>query len=77
MKIIPNPASSAFRITFNASIPDDSEITVYNSSGQKVYARIISDQTSLNINTLSWGRGLYFITLNSGGQFTHQKVMLN
>lgn len=76
MKIIPNPASSAFRITFNASIPDDSEITVYNSSGQKVYARIISDQTSLNINTLSWGRGLYFITLNSGGQFTHQKVML-
>ncbi len=71
VSIFPNPSSSGM-VTVEAA--RGALISVFNSLGQAVLEKYITDQP-LEIDLRESGKGIYTIIVNSGGQITAHKVV--
>lgn len=62
IKIYPNPVVNELNITLNAN---HSEISIYNSLGQKVIEKVTPGKTE-RINVSKLDKGVYFVKINEG-----------
>lgn len=70
VRVYPNPAQDVLNVEINASQASETNIAVYNITGQKVMEenRTISagiNSPSLNISNLN--SGIYFVTVKANG----------
>jgi hypothetical protein len=59
----PNPASSYCHIEINGDLSDDSQIAIYNLTGQVVFQS--NTETQFNLNTSTWKSGIYFVRVEN------------
>jgi hypothetical protein len=75
--IKPNPSLNKVLIEFNNEAAENYELIITNSSGNKVYVQnnIFSD--TVELNTIGWSLGIYYITLfESGGKLLKDKMIV-
>ncbi|GAB1415470.1 hypothetical protein MASR2M117_08760 [Paludibacter sp.] len=70
-KVYPNP----FVNSLNIESKNDGIVSVYNSTGSKVYSKSIQFDTTLNIDMNSFSEGVYFIEIISIEGVETQKVI--
>jgi polyhydroxybutyrate depolymerase len=66
----PNPTSDIVQI----SCPDQSIITIYNANGHAI-AHHTNINSALEISTLEWPSGIYFIQIRTGKSTQNQKLI--
>lgn len=76
VKICPNPANETVKLEFCTPMKT---LTLINSAGQILIEEIITNQTSIFINTSSYLSGVYYIRFDtaSGDSFTRKLVVLH
>ncbi len=72
MLVYPNPASNAVNVQANLTID---RLTIYNHIGQTV-SEVISDETSVRVNTEAFEAGVYFIRIETANGYTTQKLVI-
>jgi len=74
--IKPNPAKNYFVITNDASEALDALVNITDFSGRSVFKQTItlSGQQTINISALP--KGMYMVTINTGGNITTQKLVI-
>ncbi len=72
MKAFPNPADDKVTLSYTrSSLNGKGNIELYNMLGAKVYSQQIEDMDgTITISTENLNAGLYFYSLNDGGQST-------
>ena len=72
LKAFPNPADDKVTLSFNrSSLNGKGNIELYNMLGAKVYSQQVDDMDgTMTISTENLKAGLYFYSLNDGGQST-------
>lgn len=73
VSVFPNPFRNYLiieRIDSNQPV----SVTIWNTTGQKIYEFISNDQRNIEINTRSWQRGAYIITIETGNEIIRRKV---
>lgn len=63
VSIYPNPASTSVFIQLESEVPEDYSITVFNSLGQRVYERKISQTQHHTIPVHGWSAGMYQLVI--------------
>jgi CubicO group peptidase (beta-lactamase class C family) len=71
--VFPNPAKDELFIQKNSNI---SSLSMYNSNGQKVLELKEINNNSLNIKLNNYPSGLYYLQIESLGQFSIHKVLV-
>ena len=74
-EVFPNPVSDFLEIRFYNTGYNSSLLKVYNSIGEKVLERKVSEDKA-TIKTSSWASGMYFVQLVSGKNTLSRKVVL-
>ena len=72
--IFPNPAKDHLKIILNNV--QNTSIEIINTQGQQVYYRKIETESTLNINTSSWARGIYFVQYKNAHNSFCKKLIL-
>ncbi len=72
--IYPNPGNGIFNLS-SAHPQKESQIVIYNSTGEKIYSDIISS-ANLLINLCSQPKGVYFIKLQNGDEVFTDKIII-
>ena len=75
----PNPAKEMINFKFASQSNKSCLVQLIDLQGRVVYSQNIlgsSSVTNGNINTSSFSKGVYFLSLNLGNQKTHKKVVL-
>ena len=72
LKAFPNPADDKVTLSFaRSSLDGKANIELYNMLGSKVYSQQVEDlDGTITISTENFKAGLYFYSLNDGGQST-------
>jgi hypothetical protein len=72
LKVFPNPADDNVTLSFTrSSLNGKGNIEIYNMLGVKVYAQEVEEiDGTISISTENLKAGLYFYSLNDGGQST-------
>lgn len=73
LKIYPNPADGVFHIESTSEI---SEITLYNSLGQKVYHSLVQTK-NMSISTENFASGIYYISIGTQKGVVTKKIVIN
>jgi hypothetical protein len=80
LRIYPNPAASAFQMEWASFAGGDLRLTLRNSAGTEVWARMHRDLPSgplvQNILVGDWPAGVYWFTLETKHGVTQRKVVL-
>ena len=70
VNIYPNPAKDYMII----DLVDESQVSVYNISGQLVHA--FEANTQSIVNTKDWTKGIYFINIQSNNGNIQKKIVV-
>jgi hypothetical protein len=62
LKVYPNPASRMVYVQFESAGPD-SEVSMYNTLGEKVYSGVVQNSGSIDVSGFS--KGIYSLTVKS------------
>ncbi len=65
IKILPNPVSGSFSLTFNSNLQGNSKLRILNVIGETIYNETIETTGVLqkDINVSSFAKGVYFIEI--------------
>ncbi len=74
--VYPNPAVNCLHIDFNAEIPGDIDVEMYNSLGQVVYHIVESSRNFRSIDTSKFANGIYFVSFRAAKQTITKTVMV-
>jgi hypothetical protein len=74
-EVYPNPFNDQLELTIIGHSNAVKAITVYQANGTQVYFRTVDGVSSLNVDTRSWAKGLYFIELETEKGRARTKVM--
>jgi hypothetical protein len=75
--IYPNPTTSGAATILLTGNDHESEITITNLEGQKVYAqRIYSNENSIPVSLDHFAKGVYVVSIQSGGEESHQRLVV-
>ena len=72
--IVPNPASSYFRIYARENI---NKIEIFNQLGQIVFSKLIENNNNVEIDTSQIIEGLYFVSIYNNNQIITKKVIIS
>ena len=75
IKISPNPNNGIFKILFNEST--NSIIHVTDVLGNIIYNKNFINQKEVEVNLLSYTKGIYFVKVQSGDKIYTEKIILN
>lgn len=67
LEVVPNPASSQFRITLPDRV-EEAALRIYDAAGKLVYQDDSFGRESSSIDCASWPSGLYFLRLHAEGR---------
>ena len=76
LKIYPNPASDQITIYFNENPTQSFTIKVTDILGKKVFSNIYNEN-SIIINTKSFSKGVYILTIDNNEKRQTQKIIIN
>ncbi|MGZ4035318.1 MAG: T9SS type A sorting domain-containing protein, partial [Bacteroidia bacterium] len=74
VSISPNPASNNINYTFSKKLNSPTDIAVYNSSGEKVIEKTISDNGSINVS--NFDAGIYFAIFKNKNFYETKKISI-
>ncbi|MCF8364201.1 MAG: C10 family peptidase [Bacteroidales bacterium] len=75
----PNPATNELNIQLSGEISGESQITIFNLSGEKVYEGFVSANANLNhyqVNISDYQPGIYVLIVRSGNEFYRKEVAI-
>ena len=77
-QIYPNPTEGNFSIIFNLQDAMDMNIDIVNILGQQVFSSGFTDvkNQSINFDLNSVAAGIYFVTIQSGGESISKKIVV-
>lgn len=77
--IYPNPTNGVLKIEYNLNTPQNSEIEIYNSSGNIVYkeSKDFVQKEIKKIDLESFANGLYHIRIMTAGKQFNRSILLN
>lgn len=75
IKVYPNPSDGNFRITTDINSPQGTLAAVYNIAGQCVQHFEVKPHIE-NVVSLDLPTGIYFISLNAGGEVLYEKLVI-
>lgn len=76
VKVYPNPSNGEFTVLLQ-NVHDKSQIRVYNTLGEEVYAGQLNSQTTqVNINSATTGLYLYRVTGRTGEKIADGKLLI-
>ena len=78
-RIYPNPATHILNVVFPSGISSNSELSIYSSSGQKLWTKrfpgsALSDRIDLGFLK---NKGIYIVELNDQGTCSREKLIIN
>ena len=74
--IFPNPCQDDFAISTTSSFPKGSEVLIYNTLGQVILQKPVSNQHSMSVDVRAWPSGVYVVQLLVNGKIVgHEKVL--
>ena len=65
VKIYPNPSSEQITISFNEKPAQPYSVEITDSLGKKVFSKTYNDEDNITINTKSFSKGIYFLSVLS------------
>jgi hypothetical protein len=72
--VYPNPTTGVVKIDFN--IFEETKLTVYNITGQKLFTKTVNDKTTtIDLSNLS--NGVYYLQVKNEGGVNTEKIILN
>ncbi len=79
LKIFPNPASGKFEVSFNLPNKGDTEISITDPHGKKVYKELLASfsgsyQQSFDISDK--GKGVYLLTITQNNKSASEKLIV-
>ncbi|HEX5112590.1 MAG TPA: T9SS type A sorting domain-containing protein [Saprospiraceae bacterium] len=74
--VYPNPANDNFWIEYNAPVSQRPLLIVSNVNGEVVLNQRL-DTGKMNLNTTTWGSGIYFLRVQNGIQSQMRKLVVN
>lgn len=75
IKVYPNPATEFIKIKFKSSPFDNTEVSIFNSLGQRVkFIQNYSSDNYINISELK--RGIYILKINNESQTASKKILI-
>ena len=81
MIVYPNPAGNNVTLSYELSRNSNVEILVYDLLGKEIMQVVNEKQTSgehrLNLNTILFQNGIYFVRMNVDGEQLTQKLIIN
>lgn len=77
IKIFPNPTSVKITVSLNKMPSKPFIISINDSLGKKIYSNVFSAESEININTSSFAKGLYFVTIGIDENRQNQKMIIN
>jgi hypothetical protein len=75
----PNPAKEMINFKFASQSNKSCLVQLIDLQGRVVYSQNILGSSSINngnINTTSFSKGIYFLSLSQGTKKTHKKIVL-
>jgi PKD repeat protein len=77
-KVMPNPNNGSFRLDVNNLPSADAKLLIHDLSGRVVDEKVLHPTSELNFQqTGSLAPGMYFVTLETGGQRYTQRMVVN
>lgn len=79
LMVFPNPAKSELNIQLSGKISGESQISIFNLSGAKVYEGLVSANANLNhyqVNISDYQPGIYVLIVRSGNEFYRKEVAI-
>lgn len=76
INVYPNPVSNCLHIDFNAEVPGEIEIDMYNSVGQLVYHVLESSRNFRSIDTSRMANGIYYLTFHAAKQTITKRILV-
>ncbi len=78
VNVFPNPVTNQICIYFENNLPQDVELSVYNSLGSLVLKEYYNSQSYIKMNVEELSSGLYTLILNNGSpQIVSRKIIIN
>lgn len=75
LTLFPNPATEAVQLQWDAASGNESEVSVYDLSGKRVFHEITGN-ASMQLHTQQWNKGMYFVQVRSGKDVMNQKLVI-
>ena len=75
--IYPNPTSGEFNIKLNSEIPLETEITIFNINGSKIFEKQFFQTNEIRINSLHLEKGVYFVKIKTDEFVKTKKLIIN
>ena len=79
LNIYPNPNNGLFNISFTSTNSKNISLSIYNSLGELVFDDYLNNYTGEYFNTIdldNYGKGIYFITINSDDRVINRKIII-
>lgn len=76
MQIAPNPASNKITISFKNNINFNFSIEIIDNLGKTIFSKSFQDANQTTINTSSFAKGLYFISVVNQEKIQTQKLII-
>ncbi len=74
IQIYPNPTSDKIKIRFNKM--DESDIAIFNLSGQVVFSKKMQGQRQVTLNLTDFKRGVYILKINTNNHSLIKKIFV-
>ena len=77
IKIYPNPTSDNFTITFEEKSSKPVAVEISDLSGKKVFNNVFNNEKEIQIDTKSFSKGVYFLTVAIEENKKTEKLIVN
>jgi hypothetical protein len=74
LNVYPNPSNGLFTLDLQ-SLPERSELEIYNILGEKVYDEVINS-SNVQIDLSDKPKGIYFFKIGSVGKVSSRKLVI-
>lgn len=71
----PNPVLDILNISFNKNLPKEIVISIFNTTGNKIYKKDFVNKKSISLNLSFLSAGIYFLKIQSEGQILTKKII--
>lgn len=80
-EIFPNPTNNSAQITVGLRQETIVKVQIYNSLGSLVYngneQKLLAGKQKINVDCTNFNNGIYFVTLNAGGEKITKRMVIN